>query len=600
MKFVCDRCQTKYSIADDKVRGKVLKVRCKTCQNVITVREAGAKPSVGGLAPVRPSQRPSGPQAVPLTGLTESSDEPSERTSIAPAPAGLMADLIGQGRRPTPPPPPPIGDGIEWFLALEGAQQGPFSRRLLVDRLLALPKDADVHVWNDKMDGWKAPRDVTDIANDLAARKPPAAPGRPRVTPSPPVPPMAARRGTQPLASGIGGGVGSKLGLPAPHIAVAHAHAVPAPHAALEEAVGRKTPPPAASTAIGIGPTPAHPSNGAGPAHASGTHALAHASGHVATHAAGHPAVHAGAHATKTNGVTAHAAAPAAPFPGGESDALSALNLGGTLAAKAPAAAPRIMEVGEATAWSGAGRVQEGRHGNTKMVLGLLAIGCVIVTVLALNFTHKTPPVVAAAPGSIKGGLDGDSLAKLHDLAESQKNEPPAVAPIAHEQPAAIEPLRGKGARGRGATRGRQVAARGNTSPGPIAGTSASAAPAAAPQAAAPSGIGRERAVSPVSAVSNRPAPTQAEITRVIANNKLAIKTCYQRALLRDSNLTHGKIVVGVTIGISGRVKGVRVDGPSSFRSLEPCIKEMVGRWTFPQSYEEYGTEFSYLFQGNE
>ena len=51
---------------------------------------------------------------------------------------------------------------------------------------------------------------------------------------------------------------------------------------------------------------------------------------------------------------------------------------------------------------------------------------------------------------------------------------------------------------------------------------------------------------------------------------------------------------------VSGRVKGVRVDGPSSFRSLEPCIKEMVGRWTFPQSYEEYGTEFSYLFQGNE
>jgi len=69
---------------------------------------------------------------------------------------------------------------------------------------------------------------------------------------------------------------------------------------------------------------------------------------------------------------------------------------------------------------------------------------------------------------------------------------------------------------------------------------------------------------------------------------------------LRDSNLTHGKIVVGVTIGISGRVKGVRVDAPISFRALEPCIKEMVGRWTFPQSYEEYGTEFSYLCQGNE
>ena len=41
MKFVCERCQTRYSIADEKVRGKILKVRCKSCQNVITVREAG-------------------------------------------------------------------------------------------------------------------------------------------------------------------------------------------------------------------------------------------------------------------------------------------------------------------------------------------------------------------------------------------------------------------------------------------------------------------------------------------------------------------------------------------------------------------------------
>ncbi|HTA21497.1 MAG TPA: zinc-ribbon domain-containing protein [Polyangia bacterium] len=187
MKFVCDRCQTKYSIADDKVRGKVLKVRCKTCQNVITVREAGAKPSVGGLAPVRTSQQPS----APMSTLGESHEDPSERTAIAASPLGLMAD-VAQGRRPTPPPPPPLGDGIEWFLALEGAQQGPFTRKLLVDKLFALPKEADVHVWNDQMDGWKPPAEVPDVARDLNARRVPALPTRPpapRHTPLPPAPP---------------------------------------------------------------------------------------------------------------------------------------------------------------------------------------------------------------------------------------------------------------------------------------------------------------------------------------------------------------------------------------------------------------------------
>ena len=39
MKFLCDRCKTRYSIGDDRVRGKILKIRCKNCQNVISVRE---------------------------------------------------------------------------------------------------------------------------------------------------------------------------------------------------------------------------------------------------------------------------------------------------------------------------------------------------------------------------------------------------------------------------------------------------------------------------------------------------------------------------------------------------------------------------------
>src|SRR5262245_33503228 len=150
MKFVCDRCHTKYSIADDKVRGKVLKVRCKTCQNVITVREPGARPSAPSLAPVRPA-RPS----QPLAALGEESGahgEPVERTVLAAAPSGLFADSVLGPEPRRPPPPPAAEDGLEWFLALEGVQQGPFPRRVLIDKLIALPKDADVYVWNDQMD----------------------------------------------------------------------------------------------------------------------------------------------------------------------------------------------------------------------------------------------------------------------------------------------------------------------------------------------------------------------------------------------------------------------------------------------------------------
>jgi len=38
MKIICDSCGTKYSISDDKVRGKVFKIRCKKCSHIIVVR----------------------------------------------------------------------------------------------------------------------------------------------------------------------------------------------------------------------------------------------------------------------------------------------------------------------------------------------------------------------------------------------------------------------------------------------------------------------------------------------------------------------------------------------------------------------------------
>jgi hypothetical protein len=88
---------------------------------------------------------------------------------------------------------------------------------------------------------------------------------------------------------------------------------------------------------------------------------------------------------------------------------------------------------------------------------------------------------------------------------------------------------------------------------------------------------------------------------KVIGNNRAGIKVCYQRALTRDNSLTHGKLAVKLSIGISGRVKHVGVDGPAQFKLLlEPCIKEVVQRWVFPQASEEYGTEFPLVFQGNE
>jgi hypothetical protein len=97
-----------------------------------------------------------------------------------------------------------------------------------------------------------------------------------------------------------------------------------------------------------------------------------------------------------------------------------------------------------------------------------------------------------------------------------------------------------------------------------------------------------------------RPPPSHAEITKVVGENRSSITVCYQRALARDDSLTYGKITVKLSIGISGRVKHVSIDGLLQVRSLlEPCIREAVSRWIFPQASDEYGTEFPFVLQND-
>src|SRR2546423_2348267 len=71
MKIVCDNCATKYSIADEKVRGKVFKIRCKKCSHIIVVRGgegAAAEPSSDGGFPADEPAAPAprAPAAAPL------------------------------------------------------------------------------------------------------------------------------------------------------------------------------------------------------------------------------------------------------------------------------------------------------------------------------------------------------------------------------------------------------------------------------------------------------------------------------------------------------------------------------------------------------
>src|SRR5258708_6204228 len=96
MKFACDKCNTRYSIADERVRGRVLKIRCKACNHVITVREEQHDP------------------------LNESFAPDNEHTMVSTSPPAAREDAAD-----------------EWFVSFDGDQEGPLPLLRAIDRVRA-------------------------------------------------------------------------------------------------------------------------------------------------------------------------------------------------------------------------------------------------------------------------------------------------------------------------------------------------------------------------------------------------------------------------------------------------------------------------------
>jgi predicted Zn finger-like uncharacterized protein len=114
MKIVCESCGAKYSIADEKVAGKVFKIRCKKCSAVIVVK---------GDSP-----------------------EGDESTRVYD-----------------------YGGEAIWHVVVGGEQQGPFAPRQIGELLADGKIDWEAYVWREGMDGWQPAKDVEPLVSAVMA-----------------------------------------------------------------------------------------------------------------------------------------------------------------------------------------------------------------------------------------------------------------------------------------------------------------------------------------------------------------------------------------------------------------------------------------------
>lgn len=169
MRFLCQGCRTKYQVADEKVRGKILTIRCRSCGAMMHVRESLARDG-----------------SISVAELVSQGAQPRQVVAAQRFAASATIDLAVGDDQPTSVGQPRAGASsapVEWFVALDGAQHGPFSEAELTQRIKANDVGPRHYVWREDYSGWKRLRDVPELAWALAAQRsaPPQAepaPGR--------------------------------------------------------------------------------------------------------------------------------------------------------------------------------------------------------------------------------------------------------------------------------------------------------------------------------------------------------------------------------------------------------------------------------------
>jgi len=118
MKFLCDQCKAKYQIADEKVQGKTLRMKCRKCGHIIEIRASNAHPS----SMPAPALGPSVGGTMQIDGLTDDQVQAAlapPRANVAPAPAqpkpaapmakGVTAPKAAVAPKPAAAPRPAAG-----------------------------------------------------------------------------------------------------------------------------------------------------------------------------------------------------------------------------------------------------------------------------------------------------------------------------------------------------------------------------------------------------------------------------------------------------------------------------------------------------------
>jgi predicted Zn finger-like uncharacterized protein len=198
VKFLCEQCKAKYQIADDKVVGKTVRMKCRKCGHLIEVRSAVTETSVasvppqgpagGAAAPAGPPRAPGRPAPARQTSLAASLASTKSPAPKPERPPGALASAFKSNVQREDEVSAPfdmseLSPGDDWYVAVNGVPVGPI-RIAEVRRKAALGAvNEDSLVWQEGLDEWRPLRTFPELA---ATVREAASTGRASLTPPPP------------------------------------------------------------------------------------------------------------------------------------------------------------------------------------------------------------------------------------------------------------------------------------------------------------------------------------------------------------------------------------------------------------------------------
>ncbi|OJH35358.1 AgmX/PglI C-terminal domain-containing protein [Cystobacter ferrugineus] len=551
MNFSCNNCQRRYSIADDKVRGKTVKVRCKNCQNVISVE--------GPPAEMEESTR-----VVSLADVERLREQ--DRTLAEEEAAQAQAQAVSATSwEDEPTRAMPVGDAAApWFVMVKGKQEGPLEDGALRELVAQGAVTARSYFWQQGMADWKRGQDISALEGLFLAEDPPP--------PSEPIPP-------------------------------------PEPAVARSSTSWQPEPPPDSQTSWRTEPEP-EPEPEPAPApspraqHSTPWEPEADDTGPMAV-------ADAQAAAAPLGELFSDLDLPASEQPrGGGYDARGGFAgvddehtpVNPVLEDEPPP--PSKPEKKKAQAKRAGGRGVGAKVVLVLLLLVLLSVGAVIalteLQVVPLR-VYRVDAEGNAVPQTVSV-FTPEGLEELRNVLMGQPSQPPAPPPApepqaevpAAEAPAAETPTAEAPA---AETPAAEPSAGDEPAPAPTEPEGTAQAPGEAPTDAGTTIAGSETPSAPAAEGTDDievaplqptpPAPTSGppkeEIERVVERSRASFKTCIAQALRKNPRLRNGKLLLTTTVTHSGEVTRVAMDRPDigSSPSAE-CFIERAQRMVFP------------------